>query len=68
MLSHPGCKPKLGVAVARGRVEVVDAVLEQVPQRPVGLLLSDVRERGRAKDDARAFMPCGTERLSRDHG
>ena len=67
MLSHPGCKSS-SRCLARGRVEVVDAALKQVLQRRFGLLLSHVRERGGAEDNARVFMPGGTERLSRDHG
>ncbi len=60
-----GREPQLGVAVARGGVDVVDAVLEQQLDRLVGVALADVAERGRAEDDAGALVAGAAEGLRR---
>jgi hypothetical protein len=64
---QPGRDPQLGVAVGRGRVEVVDAVLEQQLQRPLGLLVRDRAERRSAEDDARAVVTRAPEGCGVDH-
>ena len=53
---HPRAEPQLGVAVARGDVEVVDARVERLLHRGVGDVLGDVAERRRAVDEHRALV------------
>ena len=65
---HPRADAKLGVAVARGGVDVVDAVPEQQLQRAVGLRLARLGERGRAEEGDRAAVPGASERSPLDHG
>ena len=60
--AQPGREPQLGVAVAGGRVDVVDAVLEQQLERAVGLVLGTA-ERGGAEDDAGALVAGAPEGL-----
>ena len=67
VLREEGRKPELGFAVRRGRVDVVDAVLEEQFERGVGLSLRDGSERCGAEDRARAVVPGAPERRSRDH-
>src|SRR5580704_7649674 len=64
---HPRPDTQLGVAVARGGVDVIDPVLEQQIQRAVGLILGGARERGRAEEGGGAEMPRASERSSLDH-
>ena len=49
VLRQPRCEPQLRVAVRRGRVDVVDAVLEQQLERAVGLGLRDGRRAPRRR-------------------
>jgi hypothetical protein len=50
---EPGLHPNLGLAVAGGDVEVVDAGVEREAERPVGLSLRDGPERRGAEDQPR---------------
>ena len=60
-------EPKLGVAVRRSGVDVIDALLEEQLEGRVGFRLRD-RAQGRgAEDRARAVVPGAPERRSRDH-
>ncbi len=52
----PRAEPQLGVAVARGDVEVVDAGVQRLLDRPVGDVLGHVTERRRAVDEHRALV------------
>ena len=64
---QPGREPQLGVAVRGGRIDVVDAVLEQHRKRRIRLGLGERAEGGRAEDRARALMTGCSERRLRDH-
>jgi len=46
---HPRSDAQLGIAVARGGIDVVDAVPQQHLQRTVGLVLARARQRGGAE-------------------
>ncbi len=65
---HPRPDAQLGVAVARGGVDVVHPVGEQHLQRPIGLVLGDARQRGGAEDRGGALVPGASERPALDHG
>ena len=67
MVAEPGREPQLRVAVARGGVDVVHAVLEQQRERLVRLLLRDRAERRGAEDDAGAVVAGRSERCPGDH-
>ena len=54
---HPGAQPQLGVAVARGHVEVVDPGVQGLLDRGVGGRLVDLGQRRRAVDQHRALVP-----------
>ena len=62
-----GADAQLGVAVAGGGVDVVDAVAEQHLQRAVGLVLAGPGERRRAEQRDRAQVSRASERPSLDH-
>ena len=65
--AQPGRETQLGVAVARGDVDVVDAVLEQELECRIGLALGDLPERRRPEDHARALVAGCSERRLLDH-
>ena len=67
VLAHPRPDPELGVAVARSRVDVVDAVLEQELERAVRLVLRGLAERGCAEQRPRADVPGRAEGELLDH-
>jgi hypothetical protein len=56
MLAHPRANSQLGLAVRRGRVDMIDAVLEQRLEHRVRLRLVHRAQRGGAEDDSRALM------------
>ena len=58
---HPGADPELGIAVGRGGVDVVDAVLEQEVEHPVGGALIDPAEGRGAEDHGRAHVSGAPE-------
>jgi hypothetical protein len=58
---HPRSEPQLGIAVAGGNVEVVDAGVERELDRLVGDVLADLGEAGRAVDEDRALMADAAE-------
>src|SRR5204862_418700 len=64
---HPRRDAELGVAVPRGRVDVVDAVPEQQVERAVGVRLAGARQRGPAEEGHRAQVTRAPERSSLDH-
>ena len=61
LAAQPGLHAQLGIAVARGDVDVVDAVLQQDLERAVGDVLGDPRERGPSEDDAAAVVARAPE-------
>src|SRR3954469_19820394 len=64
---HPRTQPELGLAVAGGGVEVVDAVAADQLHRLVGLVLADLAQRGGSEDDPGAVVAGPAERCVRDH-
>ena len=67
MAGHPGADAQLGVAVAGGGVDMVDAVLEQDLQRAVSVRLADSTQRRRAKERPRAQLARTAKGLFSDH-
>ena len=67
VLAEPGSESELGLAVARGSVDVIDPVLEQKWQRAICLFLRHGSERCRAEDHARARMSGRAEWSRLDH-
>src|SRR3954447_21507081 len=67
MAAQPGGDAQLRVAVVGGDVQVVDAVLDQLAQRAVGVALGDGGERRAAEDHAAGLVPGGAERRALDH-
>ena len=65
---EPRGEAQLGVAVRGGRVDVVDAVLEQELERALGLGVGDRSERRGAEDRAAALVSGAAERRPCDHG
>ena len=65
--SHPRPDAKLGVAVPRRGVDVVDAVAEQELQRAIRLRLAGAGQGGRPEQRHRALMARPSERSSLDH-
>ncbi len=68
MPRHPRADPKLRVAVARGGVDVIDAVAQQHVERAVRVVLAHARERRRTEQRGGALMSRAAERTSGDHG
>jgi hypothetical protein len=64
---HPGADPQLRVAVARGGVEMIDAVPQQDLQGSIGLALAGARERGAAEQRHRARVAGAPEHPPLDH-
>ena len=62
MALHPRRQVELRIAVARGGVDVVDAVLEQGREHALGALGGGAEEGGGAEDDPRALMAGAAER------
>ena len=67
MCLEPRRDPQFGVAVHRGSVDVVDAVLEQERQQTVGCLLIRPGDARRAEDDARAVVSGPAVGRTLDH-
>ncbi len=67
VLLEPRRDPQLRVAVARGDVDVVDAVLEEQLQRAVGVGLGDVAERRGTEDHAAGLVSGRAEGGAVDH-
>ena len=67
MLREPRREPQLRVAVRRGDVDVVDAVLEQQLEHRIGLGLRQRAERRGAEERAGALVAGASERRLRDH-
>ena len=65
---HPRADAQLGVAVPRGGVDVVDAVPEQELERPIGVRLTGLGQRGSAEQGHRAPVAGPSERSSFEHG
>src|SRR4029077_5418784 len=59
---------QLRIAVAGGRVEVVQVVAEHELEGSVGLSLGDLAERGGAEDGSPALVTGAAEWCARDHG
>ena len=68
MARHPRADAQLGVAVARGRVDVVHAVAQQRLEGAVGVVLAGAREGGGAEEGRARRVPGASERSSLDHG
>src|SRR5262245_60584524 len=64
---HPRSDAQLGVTVASGRVDVVDAELEQHVEGAVGLGLAGAGQGGPAEQRHAAHVPGTPERSSLDH-
>ena len=67
VVREPRCEAQLRVSVRRGRVDVVDAALEDQLERAVRFGLRDGAERGGSEDRARALVAGAPERCLRDH-
>src|SRR5205823_12576479 len=67
VVGEPPSESQLRIAVRRGGVDVVHAVLESYLEGTVGLRLGDTAERRSTEDRARALVPCLAERRLRDH-
>src|SRR5712664_1582796 len=65
---HPRADAQLRVAVARGGVDVVDAIAEQELQRAVGVGLARAGQRRAAEQGDRARVAGPSERSSLEHG
>src|ERR1700693_602994 len=66
-LAHePGTDAKLGIAVARRYVNVVDAMTKQYFERSICGVLIDPGERGGPEDGASALMPAAPKNVYRD--
>src|SRR5438270_1238673 len=63
---QPWRQAQLGVAIARGHVEMVDLVREQHVERPICDIVRDTSERRTTEDDARALMTRTTKRKERN--
>src|SRR5687767_4530195 len=64
---EPRREPELRVAVAGGRVEMIEPVADHELERAVRLGLRCARERCRAEDEPAALMPRPAEGSLRDH-
>ena len=64
---HPGADPQLRIAVARGYVDVVDAVLDQAGQHFVRRFLTNASQRRGPEDRARTVVSCAPKRQLLDH-
>src|SRR5205814_91499 len=64
---QPGRDPQLGVAVGGGRVDVVDAELQQDGEDGVSPILLHARQAGGPEDGAGAAMPGPPELHLLDH-
>ena len=67
VLAHPRTDAKLRIAIGRGRVDMVDAELEQNIQDGVGLVLLHPAQSGGAENHTRALMTGVSERNFLDH-
>src|SRR5207253_1034486 len=59
---HPRSDAELGISIARGRVDVIDAVAQQHLEGAVGIVLARARERRRAEQHHAALMTGAAER------
>ena len=59
---HPRSDAELGISIARGRVDVIDAVAQQHLEGAVGIVLARASERRRAEQHHAALMTGAAER------